>query len=148
MPAISELNTDHIREITALFKSVFTAPPWNDDWSDEKQLNEYIKVIMGNTNPLALGLFEDGRLIGIVLGYLKHWYSGTEYYIEEFCIDRQMQGQGMGTYFFQRIEEELKKRNITHIFLQTERTMPAYEFYKKTGFLELKDHVSFAKRLL
>lgn len=41
---------------------------WNDDWSDETQLCEYIMDLIGNRNSLTLGFFEDGELIGLSMG--------------------------------------------------------------------------------
>lgn len=79
------------------------------------------------------------------MGNIKHWYTGTEYYIEELCIKREEQGRGLGTQFLKAIEGYIKSKGITHIFLQTERTVPAYSFYKKKGFVELTEHVSFIK---
>ncbi len=53
----------------------------------------------------------------------------------------------MGTFFIKEMEEYvMKNRKVTQIFLQTERTVPAYRFYQKKGFVELKDHVSFFKQ--
>lgn len=36
---------------------------------------------------------------------------------------------------------------MTHIFLLTENNVPAFEFYKKIGFYELKNNVAFVKKL-
>ncbi len=46
-----------------LFFSIFSAEPWNDDWSDKEQLNTYIKELMGNFNSLSYGLFLEDELI-------------------------------------------------------------------------------------
>ena len=55
------------------------------------------------------------------------------------------------TYDFKKIGineiEIIKELGLVQIFLQTESTVPAYEFYQKNGFCELKEHVSFAKRI-
>ena len=133
--------------ILKLFKDVFTNEPWNDDWSDAKQLNAYIDDLTGQTNSLSLGYFDGDRLVGLSLGCVKHWFFGTEYCIDEFCVDRHVQGKGIGSAFMKAIEAFLAERRITRIFLQTERTVPAYAFYGRRGFRELKDHVSFAKEV-
>ena len=133
--------------VTALFYDVFTNEPWNDDWSDVAQLDAYITDLIGQHNSLALGFFDGDRMVGVSMGIIKHWYTGTEYCIDEFCIDRRMQGQGIGTIFMQEIEQYLVKREIRRIFLQTERTAPAYGFYLNRGFQELTDHVSFVKQI-
>lgn len=147
MLSIKELSVSSIEKIKTLFAEIFTNEPWNDDWSDENQLHNYILDLTGNRNSLAIGLFEDEEFIGMALGSIKHWYTGTEYYIDEFCIKSQKQGRGIGTKFLAMVEEFVKEKGILHIFLQTERTVPAFEFYKKNGFTELCDHVSFLKEL-
>lgn len=147
MLSIKELSVSSIEEIKTLFAEIFTNEPWNDDWSDENQLHNYILDLTGNRNSLAIGLFEDEEFIGMALGSIKHWYTGTEYYIDEFCIKSQKQGKGIGTKFLAMVEKFVEEKGISHIFLQTERTVPAFEFYKKNGFTELCDHVSFVKEL-
>lgn len=148
MITIKELDIKYIEEIKSSFAEIFTNDPWNDDWSDETQLHEYMMDLMGNRNSLTLGPFEDEELIGLSMGSIMHWYTGTEYNISEFCIKTRKQGQGMGTVFIKEMEEYvMKNKKVKQIFLQTERTVSAYGFYRKKGFVELKDHVSFFKQL-
>ena len=142
-----KLGINEIDIIKALFTSVFTIEPWNDDWSNQEQLNLYMYDLVGQSNSLTFGLFEDSELIGVSIGRIRHWYSGTEYNIDELCIRTDKQGNGAGTCFINEIEKELKSFGVTHIFLQTERSVPAYDFYLKNGFCELKEHISFAKQI-
>jgi aminoglycoside 6'-N-acetyltransferase I len=142
---LRQLNTDNIEEIKVFFCDIFTKEPWNDDWSDENQLHAYIMDLIGNPNSLTLGLFENGDMVGLSMGSIKHWYSGTEYYINEFCIKTEEQGRGLGTQFLKEIETFIKQRGMKLIFLQTDRTVPAYNFYKKNGYFELENHVSLVR---
>ena len=91
--------------------------------------------------------YENEELISISMGHIRHWYSGTEYYIDELCVQTDKQGSGIGTYFLNKIEKAIKEIGMANIFLQTENNVPAYGFYQKNGFYELKRHVSFAKKL-
>ena len=145
MCIIEELNLQDIEKIKLLFKSIFQAPPWNDDWSDEQQLHNYIYDLIGNPNSLTFAFYSNNELIGVSLGSIRHWYTGTQYLIDEFCISTKMQGHGFGTSFLKKIEESLVQKGIKNIFLQTNRNLPAFMFYKKNGFLELTDHVSLTK---
>lgn len=86
-------------------------------------------------------------MVGLAMGCIRHWYEGTEYYIDELCISTNMQGKGIGTEFIKQIEGYMKTEGLSRIFLQTDRGMPAYEFYKKRGFEELQNHVSFVKSM-
>ena len=141
------IGTGETEEIKGLFLSVFTREPWLDDWSDSNQLDAYIADLTGQRNSLTFGLYEEDKLIGVSMGAVKHWYTGTEYCIDEFCIRSENQGKGAGSFFLWEIEKAIGSMGLTQIFLQTETTVPAYRFYRKNGFCELKEHVSFAKRL-
>ncbi|MBR6071157.1 MAG: GNAT family N-acetyltransferase [Ruminococcus sp.] len=144
---IIRLGADRFGEIKLLFRDVFMNEPWNDDWSDDIQLTEYLLDLTGSRNSLAFGLLDGDRLVGISLGSIMHWCTGTEYYIYEFCISRERQHEGLGTELLRGIEERVKDMGVDHIFLQTEESAPAYSFYKKNGFTELKGHVSLVHKL-
>ncbi|MBP5414543.1 MAG: GNAT family N-acetyltransferase [Lachnospiraceae bacterium] len=133
--------------IKQLFKEVFTNEPWNDDWSYEAQLDMYIFDLIGQSFSLTYGLYDKDELIGLSMGYIKHWFRGTEYYIDELCIRTDRQGSGAGSFFISQIEKEIGKIGIKKIFLQTDTFAPAYEFYKKRGFIEEEGHVSFSKEV-
>ncbi|MBR1738720.1 MAG: GNAT family N-acetyltransferase [Ruminococcus sp.] len=141
------IGTSETEIIKELFAGVFTSEPWNDDWSDREQLDLYLSDLIDQSSSLTYGLFESGKLIGVSMGHIKRWYTGTEYYIEELCIKTDMQGSGIGTYFLKEIEKAAKELGLVQIFLQTESDVPAYRFYQKNGFCELKEHVSLIKRL-
>ncbi len=145
MIILKELSIEDIEEIKQLFVEVFTNEPWNDDWSDPKQLHEYLIDLIDNRNSMTFGLYEDDYLIGLSMGSILHFHNGTEYYIFEFCIKEEKQGKGIGTEFLKKIEDFIKEKQVSIIFLQTERTVPAYGFYKKNGFVELNDHISLYK---
>ena len=143
---LKQLSLDDRESITRLFTAVFTAEPWKDDWSNTRQLNAYIDDLIGQNNSLTLGYFDGPRMVALSMGHIKHWYKGTEYSIDELCVETQAQGKGIGTAFVKAIEAFLAEKRIYHIFLQTGKDMPAYRFYRNRGFQELIGHVSFAKQ--
>ena len=134
-------------DVAALFSDVFTHEPWNDDWHDAIQLSAYLADLAYHSNSLSLGYFDGRSLAALALGHIKHWHAGTEYVIEEFCVAKPLQGKGIGSAFMQAIEAYLLRIGIRHIFLQTERDVPAYAFYLRLGFTDLKDHASLAKTI-
>jgi aminoglycoside 6'-N-acetyltransferase I len=142
---IERLSLKNRDEVQELFLSVFSKPPWNDKWDTEKQLPMYLEDLMDNKNSLSFGYYEQGKLIGLCLGYVFHWWQGTDYFIKEFCIESSVQGKGHGKAFISAIEAHIKSNGIKALYLTTERLTPAYTFYQKNGFHELKDNVFFAK---
>ena len=148
MFTLKRLGPENLEAIKAVFVSVFTKEPWCDDWSDEEQLDLYIRDLTGQGYSLTYGLFDDtDELIGISLGYIKHWYSGTEYIINELCIRTDRQGAGAGTFFLREIENAIRELGLKQIFLLTDSNVPAYEFYRKNGFIESETNVAFSKRV-
>ena len=121
---------------TVRFSDFSYSTPINmdDDWSDAAQLDAYITDLCGNVNSLTLALFEGDKMVALSMGYIKHWYRGTEYIINELCVKTEKQHQGIGTEFLHQIEDYLKANDLKAIYLLTERTVPAYNFYKKNGF--------------
>lgn len=144
---LKRLDENASSQIKELFVNVFSNEPWNDDWSDENQLQRYIHDLIGQNNSLSFGLFSEDRLIGLSLGHIRHWYSGTEYFIDELCISTHMQGKGIGTIFVSEIEKACKEIEVKHLFLLTDNNAPAFSFYKKLGFDELETKVAFVKQL-
>ncbi len=147
MYRIECIGIEEKEKIIELCRGVFTGEPWNDDWSDDSQLDLYIQDLIGQDISLTYGMYENDELIGISMGYIKHWFTGTEYYINELCIKTDKQGIGAGTYFIGKIEDAIKNLGFGHIFLQTGADVPAYRFYKKNGFSELESQGSFVKEL-
>ena len=147
MLVLKRMSVNDKEGIKELFADVFTKEPWNDDWSDKDQLDLYITDLTGQSISLTYGLYDGDELIGISMGYIKHWYSGTEYFINEYCIRTDRQGSGAGTFFLSGIEKDVKRSGIKQIFLLTETDSPACAFYKKNGFSGIPEITAFTKEL-
>lgn len=140
------LSTDFVK-VKSLFLSVFSKEPWNDKWDDLNQLDMYIKELTTSFNSLSYGLYDDEKLLGIALGRKMHFYEGIQFRIDEFCILTSLQGKGLGSFFMEAIATECRKDNFKYLILCTDRTYPAYKFYKKQGFVESENNVMFSKEL-
>ena len=131
---IELLTSEKIEEVKTAMYRIFSAPPWNDQWTDH-QLHLYVQELMENNNSLSLGFRKESQLIGISL----------EYWIDEFGLLPQYQKLGLGSRFLEEIETFLSERGIFTMTLLTERAIPAYFFYRKNGFTEKEEQVIFSK---
>ena len=145
MEQFIQLDESRLSEAAQLYEEAFAGEPWNDDWSDQKQLMEYIKEVSGHYNALNYGLLIDGKLVAISLGQIRHWWQGANYNIEEYCVSKDLRGRGIGSKFMAMIEADVKKRGVAGIFLQTDIDKPSFRFYTKNGFSNLEKHVSLFK---
>ena len=142
-----ELDDSYLPQMAELFRDAFSGEPWNDNWSDTEQLMEYMKDISKAYSQLNYGLLIDGRLVGMSVGKIKHWWEGTEYAIDEICVSPEYQGRGLGSKFLSLIESAIREKGLGGIFLQTDNDKPAYRFYHKNGFRDLASHMSLYKSL-
>lgn len=145
---IKKLSIAQLEEIKFIIKETFSKEPWKDDWHDEKQFHSYILDLIDNSNSLSLGLYDNDELVGVSLGRVKHWYTGTEYWIDDLAVLPKAQGNGFGSGFLNRIEQYIKENEMVGIVLFTEKEIPAYSFYLKNGFTEKKERVFFEKKIL
>ena len=143
---------DDRKLMTDFFYDVFTKEPWNDDWSNADQLNAYMTDLAGNANSLCFGFFEEvgatgeaPEMLALAIGSVTHWYTGTEYYVDELCVRTDMQGRGIGSAFLEAVQGELAAMGIHTIYLETGDDKPAFEFYKRRGFTHIEHHVSLFK---
>lgn len=143
---IATLGLKHTEDIKQLLLRIFSGEPWNDSW-DERQLELYVLELIANKNSLSIGLYEDGDLIGLSLGRVRHWYEGTEYWIDEFGVVPEKQKKGYGSKFLEEIQHFVAGRDIAAMVLLTERTVPACHFYKKNGFAVKEEQVFMVKEL-
>ena len=126
-----ELDDSYLPQMGELYSEAFQGEPWNDDWSDTKQLGEYMKDISKSYTALNYGLLKDDKLVGMSIGRINHWREGTNYNIEELCISPSDQGQGIGSEFLDLIEQRVREKGLAGIFLQTDNDKPSYHFYHK-----------------
>lgn len=140
---LKELSVNDEKEITAIIKNAFAAPPWNDKWTTE-QLHTYFLDIAGNANSLVLGFYSEDILAGVSVGRIKHWFDGAEYCIDDLCVAPAMQGKGIGSAFLSEIASYAQQHNFKEVSLWTEKCTVAYKFYKKNGWTESEEWVRFS----
>lgn len=129
------------REIQRVIHAAFAAEPWNDCWQEDEVFHHYVEDLVDNQNSLALGLEDGGELAGLALGRLKHWFDGVEYCVDDLCVMPGRQGKGIGSELLRQMEAYGRRHGIARITLRTDRTAPAYQFYRKNGFQELAHKV-------
>lgn len=129
-----------------LMLKVFSGEPWFDQWDSVQHVQQYLGEFMDNPVFLGFVIEQDGKIRGASFGHTKSWYSGKEYCIQEYYIDTDLQGGGLGSALMHGIKEYLKSINIHCMVLLTEKDLPAEDFYRKHGFEVKKDIIFMANR--
>lgn len=119
---------------TAIYMETYALEPWNETWDSPDVVRRFLQRHLANNYSLAYVLADGDTVIGASFGFTKPWIAGMEYYIDEFYLQPDRQGQGLGTRFMQHIKTDAKARGLSAIILLTERDYPARRFYQRNGF--------------
>ena len=144
---VRELDLGDLDRVQDMLTAIFSREPWNDHWEDREQLRQYVLELMGAPNSLSLGFFSGNALIGLSLGRVKHWWEGTEYWIDEFGLLPEHQGKGAGTCFLTMMGHYLREQQVVAMVLLTDRQTSAYQKKKKNRFAEQKAQAFLVRRL-
>jgi aminoglycoside 6'-N-acetyltransferase I len=136
MTKYKRFEKSNLDECTHLFIKVYSRGPWNDHWESFEQAREYLLEFINNPVFTGFVAYDDVKIIGVCLGHQRSWWGGKEYYVNEFFIDPEIQGKGIGTSFMEFIKKSLAEQGIKTLVLITGKGFPAEMFYKKNQFRE------------
>lgn len=136
-----------INEAGKMFYDVFKNDPFNFDWLVMDMANKYMEEIFIHPAFKGFKLIYNNTALGYCLGDLQTSLPMTQYNIKEIFIRKDIKRKGYGTIFLTEIEKELKQSGIKVVSLYTNANIPAYDFYKKNDYVEVRDTVHYLKLL-
>lgn len=141
------LSLEHLEECTKLYTDVFNGEPWNDGWEEEDARKRLLEIF-SNRKFVGIGILdEEQNIIGFLIGHTEKWLSNHHFYLNEMCVESEMQGKGIGSRLIKELELLCDKHNISHIYLLTAREGQAEAFYKRNGFYVSPKMILMLKRL-
>lgn len=141
-----ELTKEHIKEISKIYVNAFNSEPWNDKWTIESA-SKRISQMINCEGFYGLVVYEDEKLIGMILGSHEYYYDAMIFQIKEFCVDLNVKGTGIGSKLLDEFVERLKAKGINRIVLLTLRNPKTEGFYKRHEFESFDDIVMMEKKI-
>ena len=130
---IKRITIEDIDEITELYIETYKKEPWNENWKKEIAKEKFKDFIEDNTTENYC-ICNNNRIIGAMLARRNYYIDKKELYIDEFFIGHNNQRKGIGKYFMEYIEKDIKQKNYSTMILLTEKAFPSELFYKNNGF--------------
>ena len=131
---IGKIKKDNINEIVELYIETYKKEPWNENWEKDIAENK-IRDAIENNLAENYCIKNDNKIIGIMFGHRCYFIDKKELYIDEYFIDYNYQRKGIGKYFLECIENDIKQKNYSNMVLLTKKAFPSELFYKNNGFL-------------
>lgn len=134
---VRKLEIEDIAQAAKVYIDSYSKNPWDEEY-DIKKVEDHLHRFISNDINIGWVIISNMEVVGVSLGY-KVACIGSDYFmIEDFCIRPDMQGMGLGQYFIKELSSNLKLEDISCIMLNTVKGFPAYTFYIKNGFTEVK----------
>lgn len=127
-----------LKECIDLYIDVFSKEPWFEE-NNLEEVERYFLNFYESNKFIGYVIKKEEKIIGVSIGFLKPWIKGEEYYIDQYYIDFNYQGVGIGSFFMKEIRKNLAERGVHAIILATEKQFPSFRFYIKNGFTNLED---------
>jgi len=143
---IRKFNIEDIDECVELYKKVFNGSPWFDNWISTNQVRNYIEELI--KNPVFEGFiaYENSNSItAVCFGHKKSWWTGKEFIVDEFYVNQDSQGNGLGTLLLESIAEYLAVEDYERLTFTTNKEIPAEKFYIKNGFYKKDKRIFMIK---
>lgn len=122
-----------LQTISKLYVSVFSSPPWNEDWEFAwayERLN-WIFQSQGFTGYMAL---EGEETLGAIMGHFVPFKGKTGFTIVEFLVATNHQNRGIGSRLLTQLESELQLANYDFVSLLTAKDTNPESFYIKHSY--------------
>ena len=127
---IKLINQNDIPTLAEAMAAAYSEEPWDEKWSQEKA-ERRIRAILSNFEAMGLAAFEDGKIIGAVLGYVDPYAEEDFFFVSELFVIPEKKKQGLGKQLLTELEKALKEKNVNVIQLISINYNEA--FYKKCG---------------
>jgi len=142
---IVPVTTENIDDCVAVFLKSYNQPPWNYHWTYEKA-KQYLSEYLDCKQFFGLVLYDQNQPAGAIMCHGKTWWTNKQLMIDEFFISPEKQRMGYGKKLLESCDLYAIGENIESIVLMTNKYMPAYSFYDKTGFTTTEQYVFMFKQ--
>lgn len=126
-------STDSLKKCAALLAEAYNAPPWQDNWTEEKAF-EKLNFYFNSPNFYGLMAFQGDKIAGGCVGNIEPYFTGNYFFLKDMFVSVGSQRQGVGSRLIMALREYLDSSGVNTIILFTSNQHFTYDFYMKNDF--------------
>jgi len=130
--------TEHYQnECIDIFYNIYYDNKYNYSWLNKTKIKRYFNDIQNTPNFEGYIQTKDNKIAGVCFGTINDYFNINKYYIKELFVKKELQGNGIGSTIIDNLKNELLKKNIKIIEIQTNNEDIAFDFYIKNNFKQV-----------
>ncbi len=137
----------HIPICAQIFYDVFTTGEFNYEWLEYENVVRYFTDLYNTPGFAGYVYVDGGEILGGCLGAVSDYFLVAQYEIKEIFVAKQHARRGVGSRLLAEVEADLQKRGVGYIFLLTDKSINAYNFYQKNNYMENSGIAHMSKTL-
>ena len=139
---IRKAKKSDLRQIAEIYRTAYSEKPYNEKWS-AKNAKTRILSCFKNCSLLVVEDKKEG-IVGFSVYFVYNWEKGKTGYIDDLVVKKGFRGKGIGKELMGRVEEELKKKKVKEICLESNPKSRVFSYYKRKGYKD-KGWIAMAK---
>lgn len=143
MITLEKFDSSNLETAAEYIQKVYSNPTWGENWTLERA-KKRVKYITSNFTSLAYTIKKEEDIVGFMFGKLDIIGEDDIFYLDELFINPSFQRKGYGLQALNKLETELRDRNINKIELHT--IDDDVKFYNKCGYTK-SPYIHFEKKL-
>lgn len=144
MVELAEMKKEDIEKCVGIFIDAFDVKKISENVSENncqtteskvETIRQYFEGCIDRNNHYALCLKDDNEIVGIITAWdTLSPYLGESIYVDTVAVAPKCQRNGYGTMMINEFIKMISKDKL--IELNTKKKIPAFNLYKKLGFIE------------
>ena len=131
MKEFLEMQAEDIEECGKIYMEAFPSEYYS---GDKQPFVRYFSPFIGDYDKYAYVLKENDVVLGFITALRRPSILENEHiFIDVFAVKPEYQKQGNGTYMLDTFMKLFSVKD--YIMLETKKNIPAYQMYKKKGFI-------------
>lgn len=138
MKEFLEMQTEDIEACSEIYMQAF---PSNYYSRDKQPFVRYFSPFIGDYDKYAYVLKENDVVLGFITALRRPSILENEHiFIDAIAVSPEHQKQGNGTFMLDTFMKLFSDKD--YVMLETKKNIPAYQMYKKKGFIANENYVN------
>ncbi len=142
---ITKIKKANLPECARILESAYGCPPYNESFAGltARQYIENKYKTCKNSSFVAFD--ENNKIIAFIFFSISAWSAGPQATLEEFAVDPDFQGIGIGKKLIARAHKYLDSLGIKSVMLWAKNNEHLIRFYTEQGYCLADDYVVMFK---